>query len=90
MNSRKLGLVDINWILLAIVAIIATLGVYNLHSAAQSKDPTLYLTQLAWFGVGGLGVIIIMIPDYRLSENMAYFIYGVVCLLLVAVLLAYS
>ena len=87
MNSRKLGLVDINWILLAIVAIIATLGVYNLHSAAQSKDPTLYLTQLAWFGVGGLGVIIIMIPDYRLSENMAYFIYGVVCLLLVAVLL---
>ncbi len=86
MNSRKLGLADINWVLLGLIGIIAALGVYNLHSAAQSKDPTLYLTQLAWFGVGGLLVIIIMIPDYRLSESMAYFIYGMVCLLLVAVL----
>ncbi|MBT6488896.1 MAG: FtsW/RodA/SpoVE family cell cycle protein, partial [Deltaproteobacteria bacterium] len=86
MNSRRLGFADINWLLLAIVGLIAILGVYNLHSAAHSKDPTLYLTQMAWFGVGGLVVLIIMIPDYRLSENMAYFIYAMVCLLLVAVL----
>lgn len=86
MNSRRLGFSDINWLLLAIVGLIAVLGVYNLHSAAHSKDPTLYLTQMAWFGVGGLVVIVIMIPDYHLSENMAYFIYAMVCLLLVAVL----
>ena len=86
MNSRKLGFGDINWILLGLIGLIAALGVYNLHSAAQSKDPTLYLTQLVWFAVGGLIVIVIMIPDYRLSESMAYVIYGMVCLLLVAVL----
>lgn len=86
MNSRRLGLADINWALIGIIVLIAALGVYNLHSAAHSKDPSLYLTQVAWFGVGGIVVLLIMIPDYRLSENMAYFIYGVVCLLLLAVL----
>lgn len=86
MNTRKVGLADLNWLLIAIVALIGFLGVYNLHSAAHSKDAGLYITQLAWFAVGAVVVLVVMLPDYRLSENMAYFIYALVCMLLLAVL----
>lgn len=76
----------IHWPLIAVVVSIAALGIYNLHSAAAARDPTLYLTQLAWVAVGLVLAAIVMAPDYRVTESLAYVAYAVVCLLLVAVL----
>ena len=46
MNSRKLGLVDINWILLAIVAIIATIAIIGsivlIHHKSHAEDQNLH------------------------------------------------
>ena len=43
---------EVPWALVGIVIIVALLGVYNLHSAAHSKDPDLFLKQLTWLGIG--------------------------------------
>ena len=86
MNSNKLKLTDVHWPLIVLVMLIGALGVYNLHSAAASKDPGLYLTQLGWLVGGGLLAGLAMLPDYRLTERLAYVLYAIVCVLLVGVL----
>ena len=51
MNSSKLKWMDVHWPLIFLVMLIGALGVYNLHSAAASKEADLYLTQLGWLSV---------------------------------------
>ena len=86
MNSSKLKVLDVHWPLIFLVMLIGALGVYNLHSAAASKDPELYLTQLGWLLGGGLIAALVMLPDYRLTERVAYVLYAIVCVMLVGVL----
>ena len=78
---------DLHWPLLVVVACIAALGCYNLHSAAAGHDPRLYLTQLFWFGMGSTIMALTLVPDYRITETFAYALYTVVCCLLLSVLL---
>ncbi len=86
MKTRKERLFELHWPLIGVLLVIAALGVYNLHSAAAAKHPTLYVTQFSWLCVGSAFVFCLMLVDYRISETLAYLIYGVVCLALVAVL----
>lgn len=86
MNTRGERLSNLHWPMMGVVVLIAILGVYNLTSSAAAHEPNLYLTQLAWIGLGCLLVVGMMIPDYRVTESLAYVFYAVVCLLLVAVL----
>ncbi len=72
--------------LIAVTMIIASLGVYNLHSATSKTNPDLYLTQLAWLGVGAVAAGLALTIDYRVTRTLAYPIYVIVCGLLAAVL----
>lgn len=74
------------WAAIALVGLIGLLGIYNLNSSAAAREPDLYLSQLAVFGFGALVVALTMIPDYRVSEGLAFPVYAIVCLLLFAVL----
>lgn len=87
MKTAKERFLELHWPLIGVLVAIAALGVYNLHSSAAAKYPTLYLTQISWLGLGALIVFLIMFLDYRISEKLAYLIYGLVCLSLLAVLL---
>ncbi|MEE8410210.1 MAG: FtsW/RodA/SpoVE family cell cycle protein, partial [Myxococcota bacterium] len=78
---------EINWPMIAVMAVIGLLGVYNLHSSAAAREPQLYLTQLALLGVGGALIAALLAIDYRVTETVAYPAYVIICLLLVAVLL---
>ena len=77
---------NFHWPLVAVILIIGVLGVYNLHSAAAARDPDLYLTQILWFAAGLVVAIGLIVPDYRVTESIAYVVYVIVCLLLLAVL----
>ena len=76
-----------NWPLAGAVILVSLLGVYNLHSAAAAESPGLYLQQLKFMGLGIAFALLLLIPDYRVSESVAYAVYGVFCLLLVGVIM---
>lgn len=83
----KLLLARVDWVLVAIVASLALLGIVNLASAAKTTDVALHLTQSVWFllGIGTVGAVCLV--DYRFFEQWAYVIFGVVVLLLIGVAL---
>ncbi|MBC7794532.1 MAG: rod shape-determining protein RodA [Clostridia bacterium] len=76
-----------NWPLICVILVVSLLGVYNLHSAAAAESPGLYLQQLKFLGLGAFLATLLLIPDYRVSESVAYAVYGVFCLLLVGVIM---
>jgi cell division protein FtsW (lipid II flippase) len=88
MKPTRSAFTELHWPLLAVVACIAALGCYNLHSAAAGHDPRLYLTQMGWFGLGSVLCALVLLVDYRVTETVAYLLYAVACALLVAVLLS--
>lgn len=87
MIASRARLEELNWPLVFVTVGIGLLGIYNLHSAAAAREPNLYLTQLYWLVIaGGIGLLL-LIPDYRVTEGLAYPAYAVSCLLLLAVLM---
>ncbi len=85
-DRRILGQVD--WGLLLAVFLIAGTGVTMIYSATYSKTGDLeglHLRQISWIGVGLLGVLVLMIGDYRIIHRHAYLIYAAAVLLLILV-----
>ncbi|MFU8802923.1 MAG: rod shape-determining protein RodA [Bradymonadaceae bacterium] len=76
----------IDWLLLALVFAISTLGVYNLHSAAASSAQSFHLAQMLWFLLGGVLMALIALVDTRIFARWCYVFYGAVILLLIAVM----
>ena len=69
---------------------IGLLGTLTLYSAAQGSSAAGLLPhqkQLIWWGLGFVGMLIIVLIDYRHLEHYAYVIYACSLLLLVYVLL---
>lgn len=87
MKNSNLRLIDLHWFLLAAAIGVGALGCYNLHSAAAHHNANLYMLQAAWFGLGFVGIALTLTMDYRITESMSYFIYTVVCSMLLAVLI---
>jgi cell division protein FtsW (lipid II flippase) len=86
MRRAGVRITGLDWSLVAVVLLISLLGVYNLHSAAAAREPDLYATQLGIFGFSALVAAALVVFDYRITEGLAYPVYAVACLLLVAVL----
>jgi rod shape determining protein RodA len=70
----------------AILAIIA-IGLVNLYSATRVAPKGLYEHQLVFLCIGAVLFLTTAATDYRLFERLAYAVYGVGIVLLVAVLL---
>lgn len=81
---------NFEWPILVMGLMIASVGIVNLISAApgavEHGMPPTAVRQLMWLGVGFLGMLAMLLPDYRVLERMALPIYAVCCVLLVAVL----
>jgi cell division protein FtsW (lipid II flippase) len=87
-NASRDRLAALHWPLLLTVLTVAGLGCYNLHSAAAGHLAPLYLTQLCWLGLGCVVCLLVLCVDYRVTESVAYVLYGITCALLLTVLLA--
>ena len=80
----------IDWLLLVLVLAIVVLGVLTVSSATVAVGSDFHLSpsslrQLLWAVVGSVGMVLVVIIDYRRFESYAYLIYGGVLLLLLLV-----
>ena len=90
MIDRRL-FTNFDWGLLALVLLIAGLGVINIASATASYHSTAtpyYIKQMYWTVTGLCLVVVVCSIDYSILEDFAYWFYGVLVVLLLVVLLA--
>ncbi|WP_373048261.1 rod shape-determining protein RodA [Vulgatibacter sp.] len=76
---------NLPWGMLAFAAAIALVSVINLASASRAHHAPVWINQVVWFSLGIGGCILGLAVDYRILHRLAWPIYGVVLLLLVAV-----
>lgn len=89
MIDRRL-LTNFDWTLLGIVALICLAGILNIYSASAAYKlvgTPYYIKQLNWMLVGLLISIVVCSLDYHMFEDFSYWLYGVLLLILIAVLL---
>ena len=90
MIDRRL-LTNFDWTLLGLTLVIAVIGVVNIFSATASYNVSgtaYYLKQFYWIMTGLVLVLAVCSIDYHLLDDIAYWVYGVVVVLLVVVLVA--
>jgi rod shape determining protein RodA len=81
---------NFDWLFLAFVLIIAAMGIVNLYSAGFNRTPLgatpIYLKQIYWLGVGLILMGVTVLYDYRHLQKLAYPLYIVTIILLLAVM----
>jgi len=88
MIDRRL-LIHFDWPLLAIVLLIASIGILNLYSISSNGEASgiaFHLKQITWVLVGLVVMISVAFIEYRYYSDFAYPIHAVTLLLLVAVM----
>lgn len=79
-----------DWILAALVLMLMSVGLLNLYSSSIALGESLYLNQGVWLALGCTIVGGIAAVDYRVYERWSYIVYGMVVVLLLAVLVVGS
>ena len=81
---------NFDYLLLALVLLIAGMGIVNLYSAGlnRGEGTALYIKQMYWLAVGMGLMVLTLIYDYRHLEKLGYLIYILSILLLVGVMVA--
>ncbi len=89
MFDRRL-LDNFDWILLGILMMIGLLSVVNLYSATCSirsiGGSGIYVKQICWYGIGFLVLLLMTTFDYHLLDRIAYPLFFLCLILLLAVL----
>jgi rod shape determining protein RodA len=86
--DRRL-IIHFDWTLLGILLLIASIGIFNLFSAAASMEMAgtpLYLKQVFWLLIGLVVMVTIAFIEYRFYSDMAYIVYTVALVLLLMVM----
>ncbi|ABB31171.1 rod shape-determining protein RodA [Geobacter metallireducens RCH3] len=89
MIDRRL-FTNFDWTLLVLVFLISAMGIVNIYSASASYTlvgAPYYLKQFYWIVAGMFLVVLACSVDYHLLEDVTYWFYGLLCVVLVAVLL---
>lgn len=89
MIDRRL-FTNFDWTLFGLVMFISAIGVINIYSASASYNQIgtpFFLKQIYWILAGVMLVMMVCSIDYHMLEDIAYWIYGALLLLLCAVLL---
>ena len=89
MIDRRL-LTNVDWVLLGLVLTITAIGIANIHSAVipyKQVGTSYEIKQIYWLTAALLLVTVVCSIDYHILEDVSYWFYGFVVLLLVVVLL---
>ncbi len=81
---------SIDWTLAGIVIAVCLLGILNIFSSTASYrivSAPYYVKQMNWMLVGLLVSLVVCSLDYHILEDLSYWLYGFLVLLLVAVLI---
>jgi rod shape determining protein RodA len=83
---------NFDWLLLALILLIAGIGIVNLYSAGFNRTPEgvtpVYLKQIYWLLVGLWILFLTLVIDYHHLEKLAYPLYILSIALLIAVMFA--
>jgi len=89
-SIRKSRLAVLDAAIFFIIFTIGLMGILTIYSATQGGEPdkgmTLYQKQALWWGLGLVGMIIVVLIDQRHIEHYAYAIYAFSLALLAYVL----
>jgi rod shape determining protein RodA len=88
MIDRRL-LINIDWMLAGLVIAVCLLGILNIYSATTPYKivaTPYYIKQIYWLLVGVFIALAACTVDYHMLEDFSYWLYGIVVVLLVAVL----
>jgi len=88
MIDRRL-LTNFDWTLFALTLLIAAIGVLNIYSATISfklAGSPFFLKQTYWILAGLVLMVLVCSFDYHLLEDVAYWVYGFIVLLLLLVM----
>ena len=90
MIDRRL-IQNFDWLLLSLTLALIGIGIINLYSATLQTEggsaSPIYLKQLYWVGLGFFLMVLVLVFDYHLLLSIAYPMYGLSLVLLLAVLL---
>jgi rod shape determining protein RodA len=86
MIDRRL-LTHFDWVTLLITVALSAAGFATIYSATFTGSSSIYQKELYWLIIGAVFFIVAIAINYSFFERLAYPIYGVALLLLVAVLL---
>ncbi|RMG18125.1 MAG: rod shape-determining protein RodA [Deltaproteobacteria bacterium] len=86
-SERRRLLENASWSLLAVVLLIAGLGIWNLASASRTAHAEVWVSQSYWLLFGLAVGVALCTFDYRHLLGVAYPIYGAVVALLILTLL---
>ncbi len=90
MIDRRL-LTNFDWTLFGLTLLIAVIGVINIYSATASfklAGSPFFLKQAYWIAAGLFLMIVVCSIDYHLLEDISYWVYGLLLLLLMVVMVA--
>jgi rod shape determining protein RodA len=81
----------IDWISIAIYAVLVIIGWINIYAAVYDEQSVKSIfdfsinsgKQLVWIGTAILLITVIMVADYRLFENLSLILYGIFIILLI-------
>jgi rod shape determining protein RodA len=88
-DSRRMDSFD--WQFLALAGAILSIGVLSIYSVTHAQPGgrfPLYMKQIIWILVGAGAFVAMLAVDYHKISRLAYLLYAVVLVLLVAVLVA--
>jgi rod shape determining protein RodA len=88
MIDRRL-LTNIDWMLAGLVAAVCLLGILNIYSATtpyRIVGSPYYIKQFNWMLFGMFISLVACSVDYHILEDLSYWLYGFLILLLIAVL----
>ncbi|HEY3306889.1 MAG TPA: rod shape-determining protein RodA [Desulfuromonadaceae bacterium] len=88
MIDRRL-LTNIDWTLLGLALIICLLGILNIYSATTPYKiigAPYYIKQMYWLLFGLFIMLVVCSIDYHILEDLSYWLYGFLIILLLAVL----
>lgn len=88
MIDRRL-LTNIDWMLVGLVLTVCLFGILNIYSATtpyKLAGAPYYLKQFNWMLFGIMVALIVCSIDYHILEDISYWLYGLLLLLLIAVL----
>lgn len=85
-SRQQSALGRIDWPLIAMVGLLATIGVVNLQSTSAAADTDIYLKQMYFMLIGCVVMVVVAAIDYRSLQRYTPIFYGAVVILLALVL----
>lgn len=83
---EKNYLAQIDWLLLCISMVLATIGIFCIYSATRTFESAFYMRQFYWLLIGLVILVPTVLIDYAIFKRFAYILFAITVIILVVAL----